>query len=226
MMQKNYLKLSRAGHMFCIMEDEANYIDREVRLADVASISAGYPFRGSIEDAPGGGVAVVQIRNVDADTGVDWLSVSRTQLTGRRKPDWLGQGDILFSARGNRNVAALVGVVPGQAVCSPHFFLIRVKDVGKLLPAFVAWQINQEPMQRYLAASATGSYITSIRRQVLEDLPLVMPPLEKQKTIIAFSDAAVREKQLLLELIENRNRQMRALAGIALSDLLKGQSNE
>jgi len=36
----------------------------------------------------------------------------------------------------------------------------------------------------------------------------------------------VREKQLLLELIENRNRQMRALAGIALSDLLKGQSNE
>ncbi len=95
-----------------------------------------------------------------------------------------------------------------------------------MLPAFVAWQINQEPMQRYLAASATGSYITSIRRQVLEDLPLVMPPLEKQKTIIAFSDAAVREKQLLLELIENRNRQMRTLAGIAFSDLLKGQSNE
>jgi hypothetical protein len=204
------------------MDNEAIHINMRVRLADVASIGAGYPFRGSIEDAPEGDVAVVQIRNVNSGMGIDWASVSRTQLTGRRKPDWLGRGDILFSARGNRNVAALVEAVPGQAVCSPHFFLIRVKDVGKLLPAFVAWQINQEPIQRYLSASATGSYITSIRRQVLEDLPLVMPPLEKQKTIIAFNDAAVREEQLLLELIENRNRQMRALAGIALGDSLKG----
>ncbi len=193
-----------------------------VCLADVAGIGAGYPFRGSIEDAPEGDVAVVQIRNIDADMGIDWPSVSRTQLTGRRKPDWLGQGDILFSARGNRNVAALVGVVPGQAVCSPHFFLIRVEDVGKLLPAFVAWQINQEPIQRYLSTSATGSYITSIRRQVLEDLPIVMPPLEEQRTIVAFNGAAMRERHLLLELIENRNRQMRSLAGIALGDSLKG----
>ena len=77
-------------------------------LDALATISAGHPIRDAVRDMPGGEVAVVQIKNVDAETGVNWPGVARTHVTGRREPDWLRTGDVLFSARGQRNVAVCV----------------------------------------------------------------------------------------------------------------------
>jgi restriction endonuclease S subunit len=147
-----------------------------------------------------------------AETGVDWSGVARMALEGRREPDWLKAGDILFSARGNRNVAVCLDQPPVQAVCSPHFFLIRVTGGKPVLPEFIAWQINLPHSQRYLAQSATGSYITSIRRQVLEQLPLLLPNLEQQRLLVQLAQAARREKQLLEQLIENRQQELDLVA--------------
>lgn len=185
---------------------------RLVKIKDVATVAAGHPIRGAVRDTPDGDVAVVQIKNAHADTGIDWEAVARTRLTGRRKPDWLKPGDILFSARGQRNIAVCLDQPPDRAVCSPHFFLVRVKKDKPALPAFLAWQINLPEAQRYLAQSATGSYITSIRRQVLERLPLRLPDLETQQTVIDLVRTARREKQLMEQLIENRQRELDVVA--------------
>jgi len=133
-------------------------------------------------------------------------------LEGRGEPAWLRPGDVVFSARGHRNVAALVDNPPGKAVCSPHFFVLRVKDPGRVLPEFLAWQINLPEAQRYLAQSATGSNITSIGRQALEMLPVSLPSLERQRTFALLGRAARRERQLLEQLIENRKRELDLVA--------------
>ena len=207
------------SYLICIMRYDANKYE-SVRLTEVATIAPGYPFRGSIDSTPNGDVAVVQMRNIDDGYRVEWGEVARTKLTGRRCPDWLQQRDVLFSARGTRNIAAVVDGVPGHAVCSPLFFLVRVKAPDRLLPEVVAWQINQEPLQRYLSASATGSNITSIRRQVLEDLPIVVAPIARQQAVVDFNEAALQERRLLSNLIDNRNRQMQALADAICGDIL------
>lgn len=181
-------------------------------LSQLAVIAPGHPIRDAVRDVPGGDVAVVQIKNVDADTGVDWPAVARTKLTGRREPDWLKQGDILFSARGNRNVAVCVQEPPPKAVCSPHFFLIRARDCNATIPEFLAWQMNLPPAQRYFEQSATGSYITSIRRQALEHLPLKIPSVDKQRLLVKLASAAQREKYLLEKLIENRRQELDLVA--------------
>ena len=192
------------------------------RLKDLSTISSGYPFRGRIDDGARGEVSVVQIKNVDAETGVDWENLVRTRLTGRRKPDLLRKDDILFIAQGGRNIAACVKKIDVDAVCSPHFFLIRLKWGVPLLPAFLSWQINQTMAQRYLSVSATGSHVTGIRRQVLENLPVSVPDMEKQEKIVAFHEMVVREKKLLLDIIENRNLQMRALVKTVFAEQTEG----
>lgn len=186
-------------------------------LDALATISAGHPIRDAVRDMPGGEVAVVQIKNVDAATGVDWPAVARTKLTGRRDPDWLRSGDVIFSARGQRNVAVCVEQPPPKAVCSPHFFLIRVKENKTVLPEFVAWQMNLPNAQQYFAQSATGSYIKSIRRAVLESLALLVPTLERQKLLVRLAKAAQHEKQILQQLIENRRQELDLLAGELLT---------
>lgn len=181
-------------------------------LGSLATITAGHPIRDAVRNVPDGDTAVVQIKNVNADVGVDWSAVAKTILSGRREPDWLKPGDILFSARGERNVAVCLNQPPVRAVCSPHFFLIRVKDEGLALPDFLAWQMNLPKAQRYFAQSATGSYITSIRRQVLETLPVQIPSLDRQRLLVRLAHAARREKQLIEKLTENRQRELELLA--------------
>jgi hypothetical protein len=181
-------------------------------LAGLATITAGHPIRDAVRNLPGGDTAVVQIKNVSANAGVDWPAVAKTILTGRREPDWLKPGDILFSARGQRNVAVCLNQPPARAVCSPHFFLIRVKDEGLALPEFLAWQMNLPKAQRYFAQSATGSYITSIRRQVLETLPVQILSLDRQRLLVRLAHAGGREKQLIEKLTENRQRELELVA--------------
>ena len=190
----------------------SNDAKKVVQLADIADVHSGYPFRGAIKQKPEGEAAVIQIKNVDADHGIDWPRVVRTDLVGRRKPDWLKQGDILFTARGNRNAAASVDQLPFKAVSAPHLFVIRLTRQDQALPEFIAWFMNQAEAQRYLSLSATGSYITNIRKKVLEEMLVKLPSIQKQQLIVQLARAARREEQLLEELIENRNQQLRLVA--------------
>lgn len=181
-------------------------------LSSLASLQGGYPFRGSIEESADGDTLAVQMKDVDPDKGVNWSSVIRTTLTGRKKPDWLKAGDILFVSKGARFYAVCIDTPPTSAVCSPHFFLLQVKSQSTLLPAFLAWQINQPPFQRQLQQAAEGSSQLSIRRPVLESLTLCVPSMADQHRIIALADLARQERSALNRLIHNREQQLHALA--------------
>ena len=181
-------------------------------LNGLASIAAGYPLRGAVDALPVGDVAVIQMGNVHPETGVDWASTQRIALPSKRSANFLASDDVIFTTRGTRNFALALGQIPGLAVCSPHFFVMRVIDPCRIIPAFLAWQINQRPAQEYLRREATGSYILNIRREVIENLPLAIPPLEPQRAIIALADAARAERGTLTRLIDNRNQQLEAIA--------------
>jgi len=107
--------------------------------------------------------------------------------------------------------------VPFPTVISPHFLLLRVKRNAKLLPEFLAWQINQGPAQRYLNTSAEGTVQRSIRKGVLEDLPLVVPDLDTQQLVMEYAQAAQLEAETYMELIANRERELKAMASRILN---------
>lgn len=181
------------------------------RLAEYVEVQAGHPFRGSIPEDEGGNAYALQMRDVSPEGGVSWERLVKTSLDGRKSPAWLTSGDVVFVARGMRNYALCLEEVPLPTVCSQYFYLLRVK-LPALLPEFLAWQINRAPAQRYLAMNAEGTDQVSIRRGVLEALPIVVPSLEQQHRIVALANAARRERQVLEALIRNREQQLDALA--------------
>lgn len=182
------------------------------RLIELAKIAAGYPFRGGISELGAGNVAVIQTANVDVAAGVDWNGLQRVALPLGRSAGYLEAGDVIFTTRGTKNQAIALDGVPEPAVCTPQFFVIRVNDPSLISPRFLAWQINQRPAQEYFQREATGSYILNIRREAIENLPVAVPSLSRQRTIIGLADAANRECAALARLIENRNQQLEAIA--------------
>ncbi len=184
-----------------------------IHLKDLVAVAAGYPLRTAVEALGEGEVHFVQLKNVDAASGgVDWAQVPTVTLPSARQPEWLTDSDVIFSARGTRTYAYSLTSTPAKAVCAPQFFVLSVRDPGKISPEFLAWQINQRPAQDYFQRTATGSYIQNIRRQVLEDLPITVPPVHTQRLAVEFSRSAQRERALLNQLIENRNTQLEAFA--------------
>lgn len=184
----------------------------KTNLGSAVKVRSGYPFRGSIDESANGNALAVQMKDVDTDVGMNWAGVIRTSLAGRKPPDWLKAGDVLFVSKGARFYAVCIDEPPSAAVCSPHFFLLQVLPRAELLPAFLAWQINQPPFQRQLQQAAEGSSQLSIRRPVLESLTLSVPSLADQQRIVALADLARRERLTLLQLIHNREQQLQALA--------------
>lgn len=185
-------------------------------LGQFAQLSAGFPFRGAVDALEPGPVGVIQMRNVEGD-GVDWPTLTRVTLPTKRAPDLLSEGDVIFTTRGRRNFALALTEIPFAAVCSPHFFVIRPLEPERLQPDFLAWQINQKPAQEHLQQAATGSHILNITRGAIENLPIVIPPLAVQRTIVAMADAARHERELARALLDNRQLQLDAVAAQILN---------
>ena len=130
----------------------------------------------------------------------------------------------MFVARGNHYYAAALDAVPNRSVCGPHLYHLRLKRGSTVLPAFLAWQINQPPIQRLLRQAAEGTNQLSIRRAELEALPISVPSLADQKHIVGLVEFAAHERVLLNQLVLNRERQLSALA-FALADAASRPNN-
>ena len=187
---------------------------RRCLLQSIAAIQPGYPFRGKLELDGNGDAFVVQYRHlVVGETLHDQQgkTLDRVTLPGRKRPEYLRSGDLLFMAKGTRNDAAVVRQLPHNTVCTPNFYHIRLTpSVCNVMPEFLAWQLNHVDAQRYFAMCSQGSVAPSITKSQLGNLPIVVPPIEQQTLMVKLADAATREQQLLNQLIENRQRMIDA----------------
>jgi len=186
-------------------------------LEHVVDVQSGHAFRGSVPEVPDGNGYALQMRDINPDGSVAWPNLVRTSVEGRREPDWLVPGDVVFVARGQRNYAVCLLEVPVPTVCSQYFFLLRCTTPA-LSPEFLAWQINSAPCQRYLVKNAEGTDQLGIRRPVLESLQIAVPELETQRRIVSLHQQALAERKVLESLIRNRGQQLDALAFDLFSD--------
>lgn len=200
----------------CFIVNDAIMI---LAITNISTVASGHPFRGKIPEKSGGCVRVVQMKDVSPENGICWHALVETELTGKKQPDWLMKGDVLFAARGSRNYAVLIDKSEEQVVASPHFYILRVK-AQILLPEFLVWQLNQKPLQNYFDSAAEGSLTKSVRRSILEKTEITVPAIERQKQILGLHEALLRERRLYAELINNAEKLMQVIA----SDLMSGKT--
>jgi len=196
------------------MNAKVRHASEEVKLCDITDIRLGHPFRGTVKQYDNGDVHVVQVRNTEATGEINQRWMVETILSTKKQPDWLQNGDVLFVAKGAKHYSVLVDRVLDRTVCSPHFFVVRLKPEFKdlILPAFLCWQLNQQPAQRYFKAKAEGSNYLSIRRQILENVPIKVLSPKKQRQLADMHRCGIKEQKVLQKLIKNRQKQLDAIA--------------
>lgn len=184
-----------------------------MKLKDIVHISAGHPFRGKIPEMVGSGVIAIQMKNLSADNGIDWNLCIETEITSKRGFSCLNKGDILFTARGDNNFAVLIDSIPvkKKVVAAPQFHVLSSVH-EEVIPEYLAWLLNQKTCQRYFQREAEGSLTKSLRIKAMEDTPITIPSIEKQKSIVNLARTLKQEQQILKQLIHNGEIIMNAIA--------------
>lgn len=204
MVLKCTLTRLKGPRMVCRM----NSSHGSVRLGDVASIRQGHPFRGAITAHADGNVRVIQLKNITASGLHDADGLLRTRMSHRKAPDWVRDGDVLLAARGSHPMAALLRDPPDNTVCSPHLYVIRLVDPTQVMPAFLAWQLNQKMAQDHLRRQSAGSRQQSLRKASVEDLQIRVPALSRQHSIVNIARAAQLERCHCEALIAARHEEV------------------
>lgn len=181
-------------------------------LSRIADIRPGFPFRGRIEEDAAGDALVVQIRDVSRESGPDWPTLTRTRLSGRRPFPFLQDGDILLPIRGGNYFAVHLETVPEPAVAALHFFVLRA-DTRRILPAFLAWQLNYGPaIKHHLWRVQAGSAQLGLRRSDVEGIVVAVPPLEQQARFVELAANIRRQQDIFRQQIANADRLLHGLA--------------
>ena len=190
-----------------------------IKIKKVATVQMGYSFRSRLEAVEGGGVAVIQMKDLLDDNTVccDWLM--KIDMEAVKEHHLARKGDLIFRSRGHTATSAVLLDDPGKAVVAAPLLRIRVTKPDKVLPEYLNWYISQRDAQIFLTSRAKGTVQKMISKQAIEDLEVALPSLKKQKTIVELATLSAREKALLHALADKRDQYISTV----LMQLAKGE---
>ncbi len=176
-----------------------------VKLSDICDIRSGYITRGKIEAAEDGSHYLLQAKDVDAEHltyQIDQLV--RFHPTLSRTDKYLEEGDLLFMARGVHNVTIRIHKLPNPTLAAACFFIMRVSD-PTVSTGYLSWYLNQSPVTHYLSQQSGRSvHMPVVRRAVLENIEVPVPPKDIQSKITEMNALMLRESHLLERLARKR----------------------
>jgi len=169
-------------------------------------VQVGYSFRSRLEASKGGAVAVIQMKDLLDNNTVGCDELIRIDMDKVKDHHLVRKGDLVFRSRGLVSNAAILLENPGMAVVTAPLLRIRVTKPDRVLPEYLNWYLGQREAQVFLTSRAIGTAQKMISKEVLENLEVLLPSLEKQKKIVELVSLSAREQTLLSGLADKRKQ--------------------
>ncbi len=197
-----------------------------MKIKELATVQTGYSFRTRLENSQGGEISVIQMKDLREDNTVGCNNLARISMKAIKEHHLTQKGDLIFRTRGSQTTAAIISENPGKTIVAAPLLKIRITRPDKILPEYLNWYICQRDAQIFLTSQARGTVQKMISKQTIEELEIVLPNLEKQKSITELAALAAREYTLLHSLADKRKQYISAqLMQFATTDTKKETTN-
>lgn len=176
-------------------------------LGHIADVCMGVTLRGrdATRPDPKGSCRMIRISDLTNDGHLTNPDLAQFEPGEIIKPDlFLRPGDVLFPNRGTRTTAYVFDLPMTNVIVGAQFFIIR-PDPTAALPEYVAWFLRSEVASQHFHLRRKGTLVQTVQRRDVEDIALPLPPLAKQRTIVALDALAVQEHQISSKLAELRS---------------------
>ena len=180
-----------------------NTAPKAMRIGDICSLQMGMTVRGRL-DASEHGTLVLQLRDIDPSGVIGWNTVARIQAEDARDRYLVGAGDIVFRSRGERTTAAVISPHNEEAALVVAPLMILRPNTRLVSANYLAWTINQAPVQRQFDEEAQGTNLRMVSKTTLEKATIAVPDRETQQRILEIDALAERERALSQQLTAKR----------------------
>ena len=179
-----------------------------MRIKEFCNIRMGHAFRERLVNVPDGNVMVIQPRNISS-AGIMSFSRGEPLKTDVSQPKQLKQGDVLVVNRGR--FAATVFDLPdtGTWIVPSSILVLSVKKES-ILPEYVACYFNSAKGQRMFRRHYEQTTVPFISTKNLANMDMSIPPLERQRALIAFEKSTKeyacltnRKRELQRQILSN-----------------------
>lgn len=98
-----------------------------------------------------------------------------------------------------------------ENVLIPSYFVSLEITDDHFLPDYVSWFLNSNIVKRQFYQAQSGTRTPNINQHVIRNLNIPKIPLHEQKKITAIHQLYVKERRLLTQLIEEKDRYYKAI---------------
>jgi len=171
------------------------------KICDIALIQTGIYAKPD----PVGEVLYIMGRHFNSDKRIDPAIQPELQLNDKTKKHLLRTGDILVASKGYDLFSVVFHPLKYPAVASSMFIILKLHDSLIILPEYLAWHLNHPKTQKILSGSSKGTALRSITKDVIGNLEIPIPPVQKQKALLNAMSLLARETQIKSKIENLRN---------------------
>ena len=172
-----------------------------------------YSFRSRIEEAEDG-VRVIQPKDVK-DEQIQWKSVVTTELTGKKEPEYLKNGDILILSRGLKQQVFVFQNEHDEkkTICSNVYDHYRVNNED-INPHYLVFVLNHNNgIKNQIEVGSRASIGVKIyAKQTIEELKIPVPSRKEQDTIVALHNNIKQQQQCYQKLMDSNQAMLSSIA--------------
>ena len=180
---------------------------RKVTLGDISSNIQTGPFGSQLHqsDYSEEGTPVVMPKDL-LNGHISEASIARVSEdhVSRLSRHMIEVGDILYSRRGDVGRCAFATELEQGWLCGTGCLRVTI-DRNKAIPKFVFYQLQKAETVGWVEKHAVGATMLNLNTSILSSVPIEMPSLEKQQTIVdvlSTYDSLIENNQKQIKLLE------------------------
>ena len=145
-----------------------------------------------------GEIWVIDATSVIAGDIIKNQPEKRVLMEKRFKRHLLKNGDILLRGRASKNFSAAIfeSEATTLAVCTASVIVLRLKTAC-IQPAFLAWALNQSPIQTALKNAQQGGTIQLISTKAIGQIYIPAPTHEAQTRALQLNELTARYQKIV-----------------------------
>ena len=171
----------------------------KLKLCQIAEIQSGIYIKG----ISNGDVSCLQVKDLLIDSPE--ITAMKTNYTKKIDRYLLKKGDILFACKGTTYLCKVFDY-DIHAVASTTLYSIRLHTCITT-PEYLCWYMNHPTIAAAINNERMGTGSPLIRKEVIENLEIIIPNIETQEKIIEISKLQKRENELV-KLIQQKKTQL------------------